>query len=138
MTSIMRTEEDGTKIWTNEKREYHREDGPAIEYTNGDKEWFINNKHHRIEGPAYEEINGYKAWYINDKRHRIEGPARIWPSGKKAWWIKGEQVTELVKELLSNSSFDDFVHLGILADYFAERGDFRLLDIIQPYLTESK
>ena len=43
----------------------HREDGPAIEYTSGCKEWYINGYPHREDGPAYEAASGYKQWYIN-------------------------------------------------------------------------
>jgi hypothetical protein len=47
---------------------YHREDGPALEYTNGDKIWYINGKCHREDGPAVEYADGTKCWYINDKQ----------------------------------------------------------------------
>src|SRR6056300_1245101 len=43
----------------------HREDGPAVEYTDGDKEWFINGALHREDGPAFEYANDGNAWYIN-------------------------------------------------------------------------
>ena len=46
----------------------HREDGPAIEYADGYKEWYINGKLHREDGPAVEDPDGYKAWYINGER----------------------------------------------------------------------
>ena len=46
----------------------HREDGPAIEYHNGDKEWYVNGKQHRLDGPAVELANGMAEWYINDIR----------------------------------------------------------------------
>ena len=46
----------------------HREDGPAIEYADGDKEWWINGKLHREDGPAIEDADGYKAWWINGKQ----------------------------------------------------------------------
>lgn len=46
----------------------HREDGPATEFANGDKEWYINGKLHREDGPAIEYNNGDKSWYINGKR----------------------------------------------------------------------
>jgi hypothetical protein len=36
-------DEYGTKIWYL-NGELHREDGPAIEYTKGDKEWWLNGK----------------------------------------------------------------------------------------------
>jgi len=49
------------------KRILHREDGPAIEYENGNKVWYLNGACHRIDGPAFERIDGYKAWYINNE-----------------------------------------------------------------------
>ena len=45
----------------------HRTDGPAIEYANGTKYWYINGKRHRTDGPAIKYANGDKHWYINDK-----------------------------------------------------------------------
>ena len=36
----------------------HREDGPAIEYANGNKHWYLNGKLHREDGPAIENANG--------------------------------------------------------------------------------
>jgi hypothetical protein len=32
----------------------HREDGPALEYDNGDKQYWVNGKLHRLDGPAIE------------------------------------------------------------------------------------
>ena len=54
--------------WYNDVEQLHREDGPAIEYADGSKSWWINGKHHREDGPAIEREDGYKAWYINGKR----------------------------------------------------------------------
>ena len=51
-----------------EMRIHHREDGPATEYANGYKEWYLNGKCHREDGPAIDDVNGYKEWYINGKR----------------------------------------------------------------------
>lgn len=45
----------------------HREEGPAIEYANGHKFWYLNGNLHRIDGPALEYTNGTKAWYVNGK-----------------------------------------------------------------------
>ena len=53
----------------------HREDGPAVEHTNGDREYYINGKRHREDGPAVEYSNGNKGYYINGKLHRVGGPA---------------------------------------------------------------
>jgi len=58
---------EGTKRWHNEKGKWHREDGPAIERSNGSKHWYINGNLHREDGPAVELPNGYKIWYINGK-----------------------------------------------------------------------
>lgn len=50
------------------KSEYNREDGPAIEWENGTKEWCCDGKHHRVDGPAVEHANGDKYWYYNGER----------------------------------------------------------------------
>jgi hypothetical protein len=46
----------------------HREDGPAVEYTNGIKCWYIYGKYHRIDGPAIKDADGAKYWYLDDKQ----------------------------------------------------------------------
>jgi len=92
---------DGDKFWyVNGKR--HREDGPAVEFANGDKFWYLNGKLHRDDGPAFEYTNGDKFWYLNDKRHREDGPAIEWTNGHKEWWINGTKLTE--KEFNSRHS----------------------------------
>ena len=87
--STMTTDENGNKFWTLPNGKRHREDGPAIEWSNGDKSWWVNNKRHREDGPAVEYIGKYKAWYINGKRHREDGPAVEWDNGDKLWYFKG-------------------------------------------------
>lgn len=79
----------------------HREDGPAVEWRSGGKEWFINGTRHREDGPAICGSHGYKCWYINGKRHRVDGPAQIYENGDKAWYINGEEVTEEQHEKLT-------------------------------------
>ncbi len=71
----------------------HREDGPALEYANGDKMWFINGKLHREDGPAIEYADGDKAWFINDKLHRLDGPATERVNGDKEWYAYGKKYT---------------------------------------------
>ena len=68
----------------------HRSDGPAIEWANGTKEWFVNGKRHRLDGPAHEWPDGTKDWYLNGKLHRVDGPAIEWANGGKEWWVNGE------------------------------------------------
>jgi hypothetical protein len=55
--------------YKNEQGQLHRTDGPAIEYKDGTKEWFINGKRHREDGPAVEYYTGTKFWYLNGKRY---------------------------------------------------------------------
>ncbi len=61
----------GTKKWFNDKGQLHREGGPAIEYANGEKHWYINDKCHREDGPAVEYDDGRDAykeyWYYGQK-----------------------------------------------------------------------
>ncbi len=56
-------------VYYNDKGEIHRLDGPAVEYTNGDKYWYINGKLHREDGPAVVFYNGTKWWYLNGIRY---------------------------------------------------------------------
>ena len=49
----------------------HREDGPAIEYPNGEKYWFINGLSHREDGPTVEFADGRKSWHYKDKFYGI-------------------------------------------------------------------
>ena len=63
ITYKVQVTEDSTTWYINGKM--HREDGPAIEYSDGYKAWFVNGKLHREDGPAIEDSNDDKAWYIN-------------------------------------------------------------------------
>jgi len=62
------TDERGTVYWFIEGTRYlHRENGPAIEYADGHKEWYQNGKLHREDGPAVEWIDGYKEYWLNNE-----------------------------------------------------------------------
>lgn len=79
-----REDEDGNKYWCREMfpnsglMEYHRIDGPAVEYADGSEEWWLNGKFHREDGPAVvlkpgyseeEEFRkGLKRWFVHGKR----------------------------------------------------------------------
>ena len=85
---------DYTTYWYNRKRELHRENGPAVEYSDGTKKWYKNGKRHREDGPAIEWSNGNKYWYIEGKLHRTNGPAIENSNGSKSWYIEGKEYTE--------------------------------------------
>ena len=73
--SEVRIDDNGNRRWYNKKDELHRVDGSAIEYENGDREWWVNGKLHREDGPAVEYENGYKKWFLNGNRHREDKAA---------------------------------------------------------------
>ena len=63
-----RTEVDrhGTRRYYNGAGVLHRNGGPAIEYFDGSKRWYQNNRLHRTDGPAaVVDSNGHVEWYIN-------------------------------------------------------------------------
>jgi len=86
---------NGTIEYRNEKGEYHRLDGPAVESLDGYKVWCQHGQRHRLDGPAVEYSNGGKRWYQHGKLHRLDGPAIEEVDGFKEWWVEGVQ---LVKE----------------------------------------
>ena len=75
------------KKWKLPNGDLHREDGPAVEYRNGNKFWYLNNKRHREDGPAIEFTSGNIEWYLNGKRHRKNGPAIEYVDGYKFWYL---------------------------------------------------
>jgi hypothetical protein len=49
---------------------------------------------HRLDGPAVQWADAYKAWYVNGKLHRLDGPAVEYADGYKEWWADGKLMTE--------------------------------------------
>ena len=47
----------------------HREDGPAVEWSNGYTSWYKNNALHREDGPAIKYSTGAKEWWLNNKKY---------------------------------------------------------------------
>jgi hypothetical protein len=90
MAQTLDIDKRGNIYWHNEQKQLHCEDGPAIEWVNGDKEWFINGNRHREDGPAVEYAEGSKEWWVNGVRHRLDGPAVEYVNVKPQWWINGK------------------------------------------------
>jgi len=91
MSSIIKKEYPGRVQYTLYGKR-HREDGPAVERANGDKEYWINGMLHREDGPAKEYANGDKEWYLNGVIHREDGPAIEWADGDKQYWINNQHL----------------------------------------------
>ena len=68
LTHRREVDEYGTVIWYNADGQSHRVNGPAIEYADGSKYWYVNGQRHRNDGPAIEWPDGMKSWYLNGKR----------------------------------------------------------------------
>ena len=41
-------------------------------YDNGDKEWYLNDQRHRKDGPAIEWSDGSKAWFLKGVNYSEE------------------------------------------------------------------
>jgi hypothetical protein len=82
---------DGDKEWWQNDK-LHRIDGPAIEHADGSKEWYQNGKLHRLNGPAIDYYNRYKEWYQNGLCHRLDGPACECANGSKYWFYEGKKI----------------------------------------------
>jgi len=83
----IRLDDEGAIEYLNERGQRHRLDGPALEYPDGTKVWYQNDKLHREDGPAVEYADGGRTWYVNDEIHRLDGPAVEWGNGDKWWWV---------------------------------------------------
>lgn len=77
----------------------HRDDGPALEYANGDKAWYRDGQLHRDDGPAVELPNGDREWYRDNQLHRDDGPAIERIDGYKAWFRHGLPIASMPSPL---------------------------------------
>ena len=59
----------GNVYFYNLKGQYHRLDGPAIEYKSGSVSWYVNGLCHRLDGPANVWADGDKEWCLNDQSY---------------------------------------------------------------------
>ena len=89
-------DDDGTRwyAWPGTDRRLHRLDGPAIEHSNGRRDWYQNEVLHRTDGPAVDWPDRYRAWLQNGLLHRLDGPAVVYANGTKEWWLNDVRHTE--------------------------------------------
>jgi len=109
---------DGRKDWFIDGKR-HREDGPACEWVNGDTSWYFDGKLHRVNGPTVEWADGSKYWWIDGNRHRLDGPARIYSNGYKDWWIDGNMLTE--EEFDNHPKVQNYRFQLLLEEVLSER-----------------
>ena len=86
-----KTYPDGAKEWYLNGK-YHREGGPAVEWSDGTKWWYLDGKRHREDGPAIEYPSGTKLWCLNGELHREDGPAYEGSDEHKEWYLNGKKI----------------------------------------------
>ncbi len=136
LESPTRTVDNGVIEYRLPNGKFHREDGPAVDIEEGSypqRQWWINGKKHREGGlPAVEYADGSKIYYVNDRLHREDGPAivNIKNKARNQWWINGEKIesaTEWIKSINSDyilynlSDFSDET-FQIVNDLLRDRG----------------
>jgi len=99
---IVEVLEDRTDWRDFDSKKLHRTDGPAVEYSSGTTEYWVNDKRHRLDGPAVEWANGDKEYWIDGKLHRVDGPAVEYSDGTKTYWVDGIRLTE--KEFITRTT----------------------------------
>ena len=58
LTLRCEVDKDGTKCYYNKAGRLHRVHGPAFEWANGGKEWWLNGLRHRVDGLAVDHPDG--------------------------------------------------------------------------------
>ena len=67
-TLTVNTDEYGTITYRNASGQLHHQNGPAVIWPDGGKDYYINGKLHNPNGPAILYADGSKSYYINGKR----------------------------------------------------------------------
>lgn len=74
-------------------RMIHCDDGPAVIYYDGRKQWFQYGIEHRTDGPSMTFPDGSERWCFEGICHRIDSPAIINTlTGEKIWYIAGVKI----------------------------------------------
>jgi len=75
--------EKGSKFFLNKSGQYHRLDGPAIEWVFGANEYFKNEIRHRLNGAAYENKDEKQYWFEGKQYNESE------------YWIVSKEIENL-------------------------------------------
>jgi len=80
----------------------------------GNERWYdLKGQLHRTDGPACEYINGIKLWYVNGKLHRTDGLAVEHPNGSGEYWLNG---VNYGKQLWLNKVLFDNVKISLIKE----------------------
>lgn len=88
---------DEKTIWQLSSGAFHRDFGPAY-ISKTSQIWYRNGEKHRDNGPAIERTDGSLQWFKNGKLHREDGPAIIKTNSRQKsygiYYINGIQLSE--------------------------------------------
>lgn len=123
------------KVFTKDDGKFHRENGPAVIYSNGDQEWCQDGQYHRIGGPARFSIDGVEGWFQNGKKHRENGPAIIDSDGHQEYWINGNKHRIDGPAIIKSDGTQEWYicgyvakNLAVNANYIKERFGINIFD----------
>jgi hypothetical protein len=82
---------DGRQFWYQHGK-LHRDGDPAAIYPDGRQSWYQHGKPHRNDGPAQICSDGIQMWYFYGELHRDDGAAVIYPNGERYWYMHGKSI----------------------------------------------
>ena len=119
--------------YRNDKGKLHREDGPAVEWNNGSKIWYLNGQLHREDGPALEYDDGSEDWFLNDinfpKSLFIQNLTHQQPNPNLFRDLPIEDLEELSNDLCDKYIGEVKQWFNFYAIYFKEKLDKNDLDL---------
>lgn len=82
-------------------------------FENGIECWVLNDQYHREDGPAIIFPDGEIRWYRHGSIHREDGPAIILKDGKEEMWLFNQHYSydKWVKIMEQHLSTDKLVEL---------------------------
>ena len=148
-------------IWTDKLGQLHRDDDlPAIDYANGDKEWYFKGKPHRNndlpsvtthkgdkmwhlfgasvrtrELPTFIDYKGTKMWqHANGRLHNdLDRPAVIRLDGTTEWWVNGRLHREQGPAIIHPDGTQEYYIDGVVQLYDGSECEY-IDDVIDPLL----
>jgi|ERR1700691_915888 len=70
-------------------------------------EYYLNDKLHREDGPAVIYSDGTINYYLNGKLHREYGPAVIWNNGSFEYYINNNNITKKVNKWIKENNIPE-------------------------------
>ena len=85
----------------------HREDGPAVITSFGNRFYYLNGKRHRTDGPAIIWDNGDIIYFLNGLCHREDGPAIIRTDGTIEYFLNDKEITKEVNNWIKENNIPE-------------------------------